>query len=230
MSNTYGEVNAAAGPEFTRFVVGVHDPVALQNENAFFVSVVVDRGFARRNPSRELSDLFAAEVGIDQVTEQTVLAGANVFAKILMHQQSRRLAGLRRRRIVDDVTPRVFRTTGAHQAECLCAGVLDAVDRARRNENRSSRAERVFESVNAAFPNARRDVEHLFGHWIHHSRRHSGGVIAYGLSDALGAAVLGDDHSGRPVAASGKLPVFGGIHPATGAKNFHDRTIMIDPS
>ena len=90
MAHAYGEVNAAAGLEFTRFAVGVHNSVTFQDENAFFIGVVVDRGFARRNPSDELGDLFAAEVGIDQVAEQTVLAGANVFAKVFMYQQPRR--------------------------------------------------------------------------------------------------------------------------------------------
>src|SRR5580704_3396033 len=70
MVHAYGEVNAAARREFARFAVGMHNPVAFQNENAFFIRVIVNRGFARRNPSRELRDLFAAEVGVDQVAEQ----------------------------------------------------------------------------------------------------------------------------------------------------------------
>src|ERR1700683_4932174 len=111
MARTYGEINAAAGSEFTRLIVGVHNPVAFQDENAFLIGVVVDRSFARRNPSRELGDLFAAEVGIDQVTEQTVLAGANVFPKILMHQQARWLAGLRRCKIIHNRSRRAFGAT-----------------------------------------------------------------------------------------------------------------------
>ncbi len=47
MTDTYGEVDAGAGIEFTGLVVGVHDPVAFEYENALFISVVVDRGFAR---------------------------------------------------------------------------------------------------------------------------------------------------------------------------------------
>src|ERR1700689_3586092 len=72
MAYAYGEVNAAASPEFTRFVVGVHNPLAFQDENAFLIGVVVDRGFAGRNPAHELGDLSPAKVDIDQVAEQTV--------------------------------------------------------------------------------------------------------------------------------------------------------------
>jgi hypothetical protein len=84
MAYAYGEVDATAGSEFTRFVVGVHNSVSFQDENAFLIGVVVYRGFARRNPSYELGDLFASEVGIDQIAEQTVLASANVFAKVFV--------------------------------------------------------------------------------------------------------------------------------------------------
>src|SRR5580658_2161432 len=160
MAYAYGEVNAAASPEFTRFAVGVHNSMAFQDENAFFIGVVVDRGFARRNPSRELGDLFAAQVGINQVAEQTVLAGANVFAKVFMHQQLRRLAGPRWQGTIHDVTLRVLGATRADNTNSLRARVLDVVHRPRGNKNRSSRAQRVFESVDAAFPNARGDVEH----------------------------------------------------------------------
>src|SRR5580658_4792610 len=65
MAHTYWEVNAATRPEFTGSAVGVHDPAAFQNEDGFFIRVVVNRSFARRDPSRELSDLLTAEVRID---------------------------------------------------------------------------------------------------------------------------------------------------------------------
>src|SRR5580658_7790433 len=119
MAYAYGEENAAASLEFTRFVIGVHNPVAFQDESGFFIGVVVDRSFAGRNPSRELGDQFAAEVPIDQVTEQTVLAGANVFAKVFVHEQPRRLAGPRRQRTIDDLTPRVLRAARADQTNGL---------------------------------------------------------------------------------------------------------------
>src|SRR6202167_2665312 len=213
------------GPELRRIAVGVHDPAAFQDENAFFVSVVVDRSFAGRNPSHKLGDLLAPEVRIDQIAEQTVLAGANVFAQRLMHQQPRRLTGPRRQRTVDDVTVRVLGATRADQANCLRADVLYVVDRPRRNKNRSPGTERVFESIDTAFSFAAGDVEHLFGRRIDQRRRRSRSVAAYGLGDELCAAVLGNDGPGRPVAARGKLPVFGGIYPAAASKNFHARTM-----
>src|SRR5580698_5070652 len=86
MAHAYGKVNAAARFEFARCVVGVHDPMALQDENHFFISMEVNRSLAWRNPSRELGDLLAAEVPIDQVAKQTVLAGADILAMVFMHQ------------------------------------------------------------------------------------------------------------------------------------------------
>ncbi len=35
------------GREFARFIVGVHDAMAFQDEDALFIGVVVDGGFAR---------------------------------------------------------------------------------------------------------------------------------------------------------------------------------------
>src|SRR5579871_3535634 len=124
MAYAYGKVNAAAGPEFARCFVGVHKPMAFQDENDFFISVIVDRGSAWRNPSRELGDLFAAEVRIDQVAEQTVLSYANVFAKVFAYQQLRGLARRLWQRTNDDVTLRVLGATRADNTHCLRASVL----------------------------------------------------------------------------------------------------------
>src|ERR1700722_6504434 len=104
MARAYGEVNAAPSPEFTRLVVSVHNSIAFEDENGFFIGMVVNRCFARRNPSRELGDLLAPKIGIDQVAEQTILSGANVLAKVLMDLQPWRLAGPCLRRTIDDVT------------------------------------------------------------------------------------------------------------------------------
>src|ERR1700728_4764555 len=103
MAHTYWKVNAAAGLEFARFAVGVHNSVAFQDEDTFFIGVVMHRRFAGRNPSRELGDLLAAEVRVDQIPESTVLARGNVFAMVFMYQQPRRRAGPIGQRAFDDV-------------------------------------------------------------------------------------------------------------------------------
>src|ERR1700722_9010269 len=147
MAYTYREIDAASRLELTGLLVGVHNPTAFQNENAFLIGVEMGRGLARRNPTRELGDLFAPEVGMDEVAEQTVLAGTNVFAKTFMHQQARGLAGLFRQRPVDDVTLRVLGATRADKAKCLRASVLEVIDRPGWHKNRSAWMEGVFESV-----------------------------------------------------------------------------------
>ena len=73
------------------------DAAAFQNEDAFLVGVVVERRLAGRNPAGELGDLLAAEVGVDQIAEEAVLAGANRFAKVFVDQQSGGSPTLRQR-------------------------------------------------------------------------------------------------------------------------------------
>src|SRR5271170_4203765 len=78
VADAYGEIYAAAGPELAGFRLlvnglGMYDSVAFENENAFFIGVEVERGFARGNPAGELGHLAAAEVGVDQIAEDAVL-------------------------------------------------------------------------------------------------------------------------------------------------------------
>src|ERR1039457_6253353 len=110
MPNARREIYAAARVEFTRLFVHVHDSAAFQNENDFLVGVVMERRFAGRNPSGELSDLPAAQIGVDKIPEDAIFACPNIPAL------------------------GIFGATRADDAERLGAGVLDRVRGARRNE------------------------------------------------------------------------------------------------
>src|SRR5579863_6868082 len=90
VAHAHREINAVAGTEIARFLVRVNDAVAFQNKDAFFVGVVMERSLAGRNPAGELRDLAAAEVGVDEITECAILAGANRVALVFMDDQAAR--------------------------------------------------------------------------------------------------------------------------------------------
>src|SRR5580658_8044222 len=168
MAHAYGKVNAAARFEFARCVIGMHNAVTLQDENHFFISVEVNQSLTLRNPSRELGNLPAAEVPIDQIAKQTVLAGADVLAMVFMHQQLWRFAGIRCRQSIHNVALGILGATGADNTQSLRAGIIDVVGRAGRNENRGPGTEWVTKSIDEAFSLAADHVEHFFGVRIHY--------------------------------------------------------------
>ena len=83
-----------AGTELARqhLTFQVQNPAAFENKNPFFIGVQMERSFARWNPSDELRHLFAAEVGMNQIAEHAVRAGANLLAVVFMHRQTRGFA------------------------------------------------------------------------------------------------------------------------------------------
>ena len=87
------KVDAAARVEFTLFFIHMHDSAAFQNENDFLVGVVMERRFAGRNPSGELSDLPAPEIGVDKITEDAIFAGPNILTLVFVHHESAGVPG-----------------------------------------------------------------------------------------------------------------------------------------
>src|ERR1039457_2895717 len=124
MPNARREIYAAARVEFTRLFVHVHDSAAFQNENDFLVGVVMERRFAGRNPSGELSDLPAAQIGVDKIPEDAIFACPNILALVFVHHEPGAFTGRGSWGLLDNPALGIFGATRADDAERLGAGGL----------------------------------------------------------------------------------------------------------
>src|SRR5580692_6476856 len=117
VAHSYREENAGAGLEFTRFSLDMNHAAAGQNEDAFLVHMSMRNGFARWNPPDELSDLPAAEIGVDQIAKLPVAARQNDFSVLFADRPPRGGARPGGARSVHDAAPGVFRTAGMNHAQ-----------------------------------------------------------------------------------------------------------------
>src|ERR1051326_4752406 len=112
-----GQVDACARTELAGSEVffEVQDSAAVEDVDDLFVRVLVERSFALRNPSHELRHVFAAEIGMDEIAEHAILAGANLLTLVFVDERGR--SGFRGTQ----------RTAGADDAECVGSGILNVV-------------------------------------------------------------------------------------------------------
>src|SRR5690348_12355180 len=147
MPQTLGEIDAASGSELTALAFGMDDSVTLEDIGSLFVLVEMKGSFARRDPSDELRNLAATEIGVNQIAKFAILARTNHLAILLMHGPSRCFARSRRNRILDDAPFEILGTARTHNPQAIGARILDAALRSRRDEDAGSGPQFISEAV-----------------------------------------------------------------------------------
>src|SRR5579872_125009 len=163
------QINTVARPEFAGRHISfeMKNPVTVEDVDSFLVRMQMEWGFARWNPADELRHLPASQIGMGQVPELAVGAGADHLAIIFVN----RTALLRLSQFGRNVAIRILRATGAHDAQRLQPGIFDRICGTRRNINGRSRTEFLSRGAAPTDALAGSDVEHFLSVWVHHHGR-----------------------------------------------------------